>query len=250
MEFYKDIMKKVLDKLQSWQGKLLSVGGRATLITYVLQGMPIHLLSAVNPPVFVINKLHKMFAQFFWSNAIGGKARHWASWDTLCLPKEEGWTGFRSLHDVSRALFCKLWWNFRTKPILWSSFMCQKYCKKMNAMVVPWRNGGLYFATPLDFYCDESIHNVHDVVLEDAWDAARLMQILPQDLATHIIDNIKPPALSDELDKPFWMMKPKGNFTVKSAWDYVRRRREHNAVFTKIWVKGLPFKIAFFMWKV
>lgn len=52
--------------------------------------------------------MHKMFAQFFWSKSVGGKSRHWTSWDTLCQPCEEGEVGFRSIHDVSKALFCKL----------------------------------------------------------------------------------------------------------------------------------------------
>lgn len=128
-----------MDKLQSWKGKLLSIRGRAMLISHVVQSMPIHLLLAVNAPACVINKLHKLMAKFFWSSSIEGRSRHWASWDNLCLPQEEGGIGFRSLHDVSKALFCKLWWNFRTKPTLWSSFMSQKYCKKLNPIVVPWR---------------------------------------------------------------------------------------------------------------
>lgn len=111
------------------------------LISHVLQSMLIHLLSSVNPPHYVINKLHKIFAQFFWSNIVGSKSRHWASWATLCLPCEEGGVGFRSLLDVLKALFCKLWWNFRTKPSLWSSFMSQKYCKKFYQLVVPCRHG-------------------------------------------------------------------------------------------------------------
>uniref|UniRef100_A0A1U7X1L2 Uncharacterized protein LOC104234194 n=1 Tax=Nicotiana sylvestris TaxID=4096 RepID=A0A1U7X1L2_NICSY len=122
LEFYQPLITKVMDKLQSWQGKLLSVGGRAVLISHVLQSMPMHLLSAVNPPKYVINRLHKLFAQFSWSSTVGGTSRHWASWNTLCMPVEEGGIGFRSLHDVAKALFSKLWWNFRTKPSLWSSF--------------------------------------------------------------------------------------------------------------------------------
>nr|XP_009796280.1 PREDICTED: uncharacterized protein LOC104242863 [Nicotiana sylvestris] len=123
LEFYQPLMTKVMDKLQSWQGKLLSVGGKAVLISHVLQSMPMHLLSAVNPPKYVINRLHKLFAQFFWSNTVGGTSRYWDSWNTLCMPVEEGGIGFRSLHDVAKALFSKLWWNFRTKPRLWSSFV-------------------------------------------------------------------------------------------------------------------------------
>nr|XP_016496749.1 PREDICTED: uncharacterized protein LOC107815646 [Nicotiana tabacum] len=85
LEYYKPLITKVMDKLQSWQGKLLSVGRRAVLISHVLQSIPMHLLSAVNPPNYVINRLHKLFAQFFWSSSVGGNSRHWASWNTLCM---------------------------------------------------------------------------------------------------------------------------------------------------------------------
>lgn len=141
MDYYQPMITKMLNKLQTWKGKLLSIGGRAVLISSVLQSMPVHLLAAVNPPSYVINRLHKIFAQFFWSSVVGGKSRHWASWNTLCMQWEEGGIGFRYLHDVSKALFCKLWWNFRTKPSLWSAFMSQKYCKKLNVVIVPWREG-------------------------------------------------------------------------------------------------------------
>ncbi|XP_047261007.1 uncharacterized protein LOC124894352, partial [Capsicum annuum] len=57
MSFYSDLIQKVLGRLQSWKGKLLSHGGRAVLICYVLQSMPIHLLSAVDPPDYVEQQL-------------------------------------------------------------------------------------------------------------------------------------------------------------------------------------------------
>nr|XP_016509454.1 PREDICTED: uncharacterized protein LOC107826922 [Nicotiana tabacum] len=288
LEFYQPLITKVMDKLQSWKGKLLSVGGMAVLISHVLQSMPMHLLSTVNPPKYVINRLHKLFAQFFWSSTVGGTSRHWASWNTSCMPVEEGGIGFRSLHDVAKALFNKLWWNFRTKPSLWSSFVCQKYCKKLNSIIVPWKRGShiwkkmlecrdliehqilwqtkmgsslfwyenwtglgaLYFLVPQDFGIDENIHNVHDVTLDSEWDVDRLFQILPEDLAVHILEKIKPPSTMQVLERPFWMLETRGYFSVKSAWEYTRRRDEPRIAYRKIWVKGLPFKIAFFMWKV
>ncbi|XP_019257820.1 PREDICTED: uncharacterized protein LOC109236045 [Nicotiana attenuata] len=202
IDFYEGLITKVLDRIQTWKGKLLSIGGRAVFITSVLQSMPIHLLSAVNPPANVINKLHKLFARFFWSNLIDGRARHWASWDTLCLPYDE------------RGL------------------------------------GSLYFITPPDFFCDETINNVNDVVIEGRWNDERIKEILPNDLATHILENIPCPARYDELDKPVWSLEVKGNFSVKSAWEYLRRRRDTSITYANIWVKGLPFKISFFMWKL
>ncbi|XP_019252907.1 PREDICTED: uncharacterized protein LOC109231725 [Nicotiana attenuata] len=277
---------EVVDK--NWKGKLLSIGGRAVLISHILQSMPIHLLSAVNPPAYVINKLHKIFAQFFWCSSVGVANRHWASWGTLCLPCEEGGVGFRSLHDMATALCCKLWWNFRTKPTLWSAFMSQKYSKKINPMVVPWSDGShvwrkmlecrdiiehkilwqprmgsalfwyenwtglgsLYFVTPPDFVCDETVHNIYDVVQNGQWDEERIKEILPEDIAAHILDNIQPPVECEKIDNHVWMLETRGEFSVKSAWDYLRRRQNPSNAYRNIWVKGLPFKIAFFMWKV
>ncbi|XP_019240115.1 PREDICTED: uncharacterized protein LOC109220106 [Nicotiana attenuata] len=288
MDYYEGLITKVMDKLQSWKGKLLSVGGRAVLISNVLQSMPVHLLSEVNPPNYVINRLHKIFARFFWSSNVGGSSRHWASWSNLYMPYEEGGIGFRSLHDVSKALFCKLWGNFRTKPSLWSSFMSQKYCKKFNAVIVPWREGShvwrkmlecrdliehqifwklrmgsalfwydnwtelgaLYFQLPPNFAIDEDIQNVNELTQDRRWNVERIHEVLPADLAQHIVQNIKPPRENNELDKPFWMLETKGNFSVKSAWDYLRRRNNPSIAYKKIWVKGLPFKISFFIWKV
>nr|XP_016460879.1 PREDICTED: uncharacterized protein LOC107784288 [Nicotiana tabacum] len=201
-DYYKRLITKVMDKLQSWKGKLLSVGGRVVLIANVMQSIPIHMMSVVNPPIYVINKLQSIFAKFFWSSNVGGNSRHWSSWTNLCMPYEEGDIGFRSLHDVSKALFCKLWWNFRRKPSLWSAFISQKYCKKLNSVIVPWKRGShvwrkmlecrdliehqiywkprmgsaqfwfdnwtelgaLYFQVPAEFGIDEDIQNVNDLV--------------------------------------------------------------------------------------
>lgn len=37
---------------------------------------------------------------------------------------------------------------------------------------------------------------------------------------------------------------------MKSAWEYVRRRKQPMIAYKKMWIKGLPFKISFFTWKV
>lgn len=140
-DYYDDLIKKVKAKLHSWKEKLLSYGGKATLISSVLQSMSVHLLSLLDPPKNILEHLHKLFARFFWSKKEEGRSRHWSSWQKLCLLKEEGGLGFRSLFDVSRALFAKLWWRFRTTKSLWSNFMWNKYCKKEIPTVVQFRQG-------------------------------------------------------------------------------------------------------------
>lgn len=56
-------------------------------------------------------------------------------WEEMCYPYREGGVGFISLFDVSKALFIKLWWNFREAAnSLWGAYMLNKYCKKDHSM--------------------------------------------------------------------------------------------------------------------
>lgn len=121
---FEELKKKVMKRLSTWQNKLLSFGGRYILISHVLQTMPVYLLSAMNPPAGVINQLHKIYAKFYRENTTGAKNKHWVSWEKMCFPKEKGGLGLKFLHDMSKALFVKLWWIFIiSTSYLWSDFM-------------------------------------------------------------------------------------------------------------------------------
>lgn len=110
--------------------------------------------------------------------------------------------------------------------------------------------GALYFITLPNFYCDESVQNVNKVVQGNRWNEHKLRLLLHGELANHIVQNIKPQGGNFVLDKPFWMLEKRGESSVKSAWEYIERRKEPRNAFKMIWLKGLPFKVSFFMWKV
>lgn len=102
------------------------------LIRHVLQSMPIYLMSVMCSPKGVVNRLHQIFANFFWGNSEAERRKHWVSWESLCYPMKGG-LGFRSLADVNRALMAKLWWKFRISVgTLWGTYMENKYCKKLH----------------------------------------------------------------------------------------------------------------------
>lgn len=64
------------------------------------------------------------------------KGKYLVAWEDLCVPKEEGGLGFRSMHTVADALFAKLWWAFRTATdSLWANYMWNKYCKKNHLVM-------------------------------------------------------------------------------------------------------------------
>lgn len=73
----------------------------------MLQSMPIHLLSVVDPPKYVLDDLQKIIDTLFQSNKEDKRSRHWSSWLTFCLPTQGGGLGFRSLYDVSKVQFAK-----------------------------------------------------------------------------------------------------------------------------------------------
>ncbi|XP_075099054.1 uncharacterized protein LOC142175943 [Nicotiana tabacum] len=231
--------------------------GEITLITSVLQSMPTHILSVLDPPNNVLEHLHKTFARFFWSNKDEGRSRHWTKWQNLCIPKEEGGVGFRSLHDVSRALFAKLWGKFRTSKSLWSNFMWNKYCKKELPIVVKFRGGShvrrrmleareevdheilwemkrgstnvwhenwtglraLYHVVLRDYPINEDIQEVTDLRVDDAWDEKLLDQSFPIDIAQHIRHEVLFDTTDDGWDFPRWMPTPSGNVSISSAYN-------------------------------
>ncbi|XP_059306289.1 uncharacterized protein LOC132057691 [Lycium ferocissimum] len=252
--YYADLVKKVMNRIMSWQNRLLTFGGRYILIAHVLQTMPIYLLSAMNPSKGIINQLHKLFAKFFWNNATGSRNKHWAAWDKLCLPKEEGGIGFRSLHDISNALFAKLWWSFRTSNSLWSVYMWNKYCKKLHPVIAQARGGSnawkkmvlvreqvehniwwqmkngsssfwfenwtklgalYYVITESNF--DAEVE-VKEYVARHRWNLERLSEVLPEEVVNHIQQHIKVPLEVEGMTK-------RGGFSMEG-------RHLHQAILT------------------
>ncbi|XP_049414633.1 uncharacterized protein LOC125877356 [Solanum stenotomum] len=284
---YSELIKKIQCKLQVWKGRLLSFGGKAVLINHVLQSIPIYLLSVVCPPKCVIHDIHRIFAKFLWNSKEEGRAKHWIAWNDICLPKEEGGLGFRSLFDVTKALFAKLWWKFRTTNTMWSNFIWNKYCKRHRPQVVEWRGGSQVWKLMLqarDFMDQEiwweprngqcsvwfdnwtqlgalhyylpinhdhgQLEEVQQLMLVEGWNNNLLHENLSEEVSNHITSNLGRIQRSDESDKAWWMPTGTGKFSVGSAWELMRRKNDRVDKIMYIWEKGLPFKISFLLWRL
>ncbi|KAH0700880.1 hypothetical protein KY284_015095 [Solanum tuberosum] len=61
----------------------------------------------------MINKekscFYVLFAKLLWNSKEEGRSKQWISWYDICRHKEEGGLSFRSLFDMSKAMFAKLW---------------------------------------------------------------------------------------------------------------------------------------------
>ncbi|KAH0710893.1 hypothetical protein KY284_012320 [Solanum tuberosum] len=117
--YFSDLIEKVVNKIIGWKTKVLSYGGRATLIKHVLQSLPIHLASAISPTSSIIKQIQSLMAEFFYGWTNDRKKHHWSSWKNLSFPYDEGGIGVRNLKDVCMEFQYKQWWIFRSKHTLW-----------------------------------------------------------------------------------------------------------------------------------
>ncbi|XP_027158364.1 uncharacterized protein LOC113759985 [Coffea eugenioides] len=277
------ILARVRARIFHWSGKLLSMGGKLILIKHVLNSMPLHLLQVLKPPKTVLVALGRLFNSFLWDKSREDKRTHWASWEKLCFPTEEGGLGVRSLEDMVKAFSHKLWWRLRQRGSLWSDFMYSKYIGDQHPLQVAvtrptgtwkrllgirevaeaqisWSLGPGMVDFWLDTWCElgpltalvpEESDRPHFLVAEfldrDGWNRGRLLHWLPANLVDLIVDI---PFDLEGQDHILWATSASGQFTLTSAWELCRQRRTILPLAQWVWNKGTPLKISLFAWRL
>ncbi|XP_060182560.1 uncharacterized protein LOC132612276 [Lycium barbarum] len=166
---YTELLKKVKDKLQTWKGKLLSYGGKAVLITSVLQSIPIHVLSSIRPPKCVIKELHKIFARRI---------------------------GIQVIYDMSKPYVLIFGGSLEPLVHFGLILMWNKYCKKKIPQL-----GALSYVVPQSWHINDHAEDVSKLISNGRWDINKLMQLFPEDLVQHITQEIDIKYASNEWDR-------------------------------------------------
>ena len=60
------LIRKVEDKLQSWKSRILSLGGRLTLLNSAISSVPLYALSTYSIPPSVLLRLNRARRRFLW----------------------------------------------------------------------------------------------------------------------------------------------------------------------------------------
>ncbi|KAJ9558860.1 LOW QUALITY PROTEIN: hypothetical protein OSB04_013474 [Centaurea solstitialis] len=115
---WRPVVEKVRSRLASWKARIISFGGRLTLVKSVLGSLPLYFLSLFRAPSGVISEIESIRKNFFWGGGRGGgemlnKAHAWVNWDTCLKPFEKGGINIGCLRDMNWALLAKWWWRFR-----------------------------------------------------------------------------------------------------------------------------------------
>uniref|UniRef100_A0A803QF26 Reverse transcriptase domain-containing protein n=1 Tax=Cannabis sativa TaxID=3483 RepID=A0A803QF26_CANSA len=107
--FLKDKMQQ---RIQSWEGKLLSKAGREILLKTVAQALPSYAMSVFLLPKKTCSYLEGLMSKYWWgSSSNNSNGITWMSWRRISRHKHTGGLGFRNLRDYNLSLLGKQGWR-------------------------------------------------------------------------------------------------------------------------------------------
>ncbi|KAA3462157.1 reverse transcriptase [Gossypium australe] len=87
-------------RIDNWRGK-------EVFIKAILQAIPTYTMACFLLPKTLCSELESIIARFWWQKGHGKRGIHWCTWRDLCISKEKGRLGFRSLDQFNIALLAK-----------------------------------------------------------------------------------------------------------------------------------------------
>ncbi|GKF20805.1 hypothetical protein Tco_0069443 [Tanacetum coccineum] len=121
---WKDTIDRVRRRLSKWKMKMLSIGGRLTLVKSVLGSMPIFHMSLFKVPSGILKVLESIRSHFFNGHDISSKKVSWVNWNKVIASKDKGGLGVSSLYALNRGLLFKWIWRFLTQgSSLWAKII-------------------------------------------------------------------------------------------------------------------------------
>lgn len=108
--FFSHVTEKIMKKLSAWKANSLSLAGRFTLCSSVINAMPVHMMQTSYLPNVVCSKLDSLNRKFLWG-AIDKRKVHLCKWDHVCQPKFSGRLGLRHASCSNLAFMAKIGWG-------------------------------------------------------------------------------------------------------------------------------------------
>ncbi|KAG5571555.1 hypothetical protein H5410_061321 [Solanum commersonii] len=78
--------------------------------------------------------------------------------------------------------------------------------------------------------------DIRELFNEEGWDFDDLQNVVLEHVVDHISHNMRYVQLSEVADKPWWTKSSTGDFSVKSVWEVLRKRKNVNEDLKSLWV--------------
>ena len=122
------MVDKILKRVAGWKGRLLSYGGKLTLLKSCLASIPIYLMSVIKFPKWAIESLNSQMTHFFGMTMREGKKYHLANWPLMAQKKDFGGLGIPNLQNLNMCLLAS--WIARyhlNQEAIWKNLVNHKY---------------------------------------------------------------------------------------------------------------------------
>nr|GEZ53940.1 RNA-directed DNA polymerase, eukaryota, reverse transcriptase zinc-binding domain protein [Tanacetum cinerariifolium] len=247
------VINKVLSRLSKWKMKVLSVGGRLTLLKSVLGSTPIYYMSIFKDPVQVINKLKAIRSHFFHGVDPSIRKMLLVKWNNVLASKEMGGLGVSSFYAFNRALIFKWVWRFRTQGnSIWTKVIKALHGEEGNldwptTAKFPSKTGWILFVPFPIFttknlfprlYALESVKNVSvvDKMAQPSLEYSFRHNIragAEQVQMASLLSLLEGLILPNMIDRWMWSISGDGEFSVSSVRNYID---------DKFWERGLELQ--------
>nr|GEW75821.1 RNA-directed DNA polymerase, eukaryota, reverse transcriptase zinc-binding domain protein [Tanacetum cinerariifolium] len=220
-----DVINKVLCRLLKWKMKILSIGGRFTLLKSVLGASPIYFISMFNAPIQVLKKLESIRNHFF--NGVDSNVQKMMliKWDNILASKEKGGLGVSSFDALNHAFTFKWIWRFRTQgSSLWS-----RVINLIHGEDVANKMAHSSLASSLRGNPKGGIEQVQ---------------------MANLISNLEGFTLPNMHDRWRWSLSSDGEFSVASVRNLIDDRTLDEVGAKTRWIKYVPIKVNILAWRI
>nr|GEY04183.1 RNA-directed DNA polymerase, eukaryota [Tanacetum cinerariifolium] len=266
VDAWKEVINKVKSRLSKWKMKSLSIGGRLTLIKFVLGSLPIYYMSIYRVPNGVIQELETIRSHFFNGCDTSSKKASWVRWSTVLTAKNKGGPGVASMFALNRGLMLKWIWRFFTqKNSLWATVIKAIHDKDGGDGKVSYsgarscllnivkeaqklKNQGIDFFEYLNLNLGDGSSFLF---WEDCWYEGRLLKhVFPRLYTPEMRKNIsvKDKFSDPSLDHSF--RRPTRGGVEQTQYNKLLDMRTLSVSTMTRWVKCVPIKVNIFAWKV
>ncbi|KAL5131494.1 hypothetical protein HKD37_12G034380 [Glycine soja] len=270
---WEPLISKFEAKLTKWNQKSLSMAGRVNLINFVLNALPIYLLSFFKLPQRIVDRLniwrwdlkwrrhlfeHEEGLEFPFSYLgipVGSTSKSWDVWQPVISKFESKVAKWkqRCLSMGDRIFLTAL-------PIYLLSFF--KIPKKV-VHKLPWADGGVPFKerfSELYQISSQRLHSVEDMgyFSEHGWEWnfswRRNLFDSEMGVASTFLETIAAIRICGTLkDTWLWGAEPNGIFSTKSAYNLIKVEQlleDQDSGFHQLWDLKVPPKVLSFAWRL